>query len=526
MSEKHASTLARIRAVTASPTLYRLAAALDYERLVGRNPTNPLYVVLAYGVLARVLRSGIRVQVDLQDRATWMMVRAQLEQGCAAAGIDAPPPGLRPPVWGHWRWLRDRRLTTDDGLALLEDVFPRLAVDTAHRIGLLLPTGPGSLTHPDPARCVYGDGTLVRPIYRPPEAVTVTEPDGGTHIAYPHPRTKELLEHPPGRFDPDLQLHHGQLGPVQTHGYVCWHARGPELYQRVVLAAAHIPAPGTEAATAIRLLAAVHAAAGDGIHAAIYDGAMNGIHIDQVMTRYGYLLVAKQATSSTETDTSTVPVVLNDAGRRTRSYPLGTVRHTTTPDPAAATGAGPGECVHQIATIGGRVVEIGLDDTGDPVVVAEADRGAVKRFRRTNGTYHFNVGYRIPCSREPFTVWLSPHAEATGDPRRPQNLRVIPETDPDFDRISSLRNDAESFHSNLKRTLVCDRAMSLGWRRGLIDVYCFALLNNALTEARAAAASDAREGPRVTTRRRRPTTTAASPLVAHGTATATHHRHS
>jgi hypothetical protein len=27
--------------------------------------------------------------------------------------------------------------------------------------------------------------------------------------------------------------------------------------------------------------------------------------------------------------------------------------------------------------------------------------------------------------------------------------------------------------------------MSLGWRRGLLDVYCFALLNNALAEAAA-----------------------------------------
>ena len=327
MSEKHASTLARIRAVTASPTLYRLAAALEYERLVGRTPTNPLYVVLAYGVLARVLRSGIRVQVDLQDRATWLMVRAQLEQGLADSGIDAPPPGLRPPVWGHWRWLRDQRLATDEGLAVLDRVFPELAVDTAHRIGLLLPTGPGSFTHPDPSRCAYGDGTLIRPIYRPPEAVTVTEADGSTHIAYPHPRTKELLDHPPGRFDPDLQLHHGQLGPVQTHGYVCWHARGPELYQRVVLAAAHIPVPGAEAATAIRVLSRVHAAAGDGIQVVVYDGAMNGVHIDQVMTRYGYLLLAKQPTSSTAGDTDSATLVLNDAGRRTRSYPLGTIRH-------------------------------------------------------------------------------------------------------------------------------------------------------------------------------------------------------
>ena len=46
--------------------------------------------------------------------------------------------------------------------------------------------------------------------------------------------------------------------------------------------------------------------------------------------------------------------------------------------------------------IGGRVVEVGLDETGDPVVLAELSRGAVKRFRRTNGSYHFNIGYHVP----------------------------------------------------------------------------------------------------------------------------------
>lgn len=32
--------------------------------------------------------------------------------------------------------------------------------------------------------------------------------------------------------------------------------------------------------------------------------------------------------------------------------------------------------------------------------------------------------------------------------------------------------------------------MSLGWRRGLIDLYCFVLYNNALTENRAAETAD------------------------------------
>jgi hypothetical protein len=119
-------------------------------------------------------------------------------------------------------------------------------------------------------------------------------------------------------------------------------------------------------------------------------------------------------------------------------------------------------------------------------VICTLTRGAVKRARRSNGRYHFNVGYQLDCPHEPLTIWLSPHpGRDDTDTRRPENLRIIPTGDPDADRLQGIRSDAESFHSNYKRTLIVDRAMSLGWRRGLVDLYCFARLNNALTEYRA-----------------------------------------
>lgn len=126
--------------------------------------------------------------------------------------------------------------------------------------------------------------------------------------------------------------------------------------------------------------------------------------------------------------------------------------------------------------------------------------------RRAGGQYHFNVGYQLACPHESFTVWLSPHPGRDEiDTRRPENLRVIPTGDPDADRLAGIRSDAESFHSNYKRTLLVDRAMSLGWRRGLVDLYCFALYNNALTEHRAteqaatvSGSADGHDRPRLT----------------------------
>lgn len=476
MSRDHYNTWTRIRAVLGSPSLYQLARAIDWDTPVGRPCLNPPYVTLAYGVLARLLRSGIRVELDLAEPHTWNTARQLMIEAIARHGLDLPPPGPRPPKWDHWRSLRNHHLATDDGIALLGRVFPPIAAESAHRIGLILPTGPGSLTHPDLTRAAYGDGTLVRPLYRPPEATLLDNDDGTTTVAYPDPRTGQLTARPTRRFDPDLELHHGQGGPVLTHGYVCWHTRGPKPYQRIDLAAAHIPAPGAEAATAVRLLRDVHRAAGTGIQVVVYDGALRGVHIEEIQATYGYLVLAKQHTDTTLNDPTLTRLVQTPQGRRARSYPLGTVTH---PLPT-------GQCAHQIAAAGGQVVEIDLDEAGDPVIVGTLTRTAVKRSRRAGGSYHFNVGYQLHCLREPFTVWLSPHPGRDGDTARPEQLRVLPTGDPDAQRLYGIRSDAESFHSNYKRTLIVDRAMSLGWRRGLVDLYAFALLNNALTEHRAA----------------------------------------
>lgn len=474
------NTLSRLRAILSSTSLLRLGAALQWDHRVGRFAVHPPYVLLGYGALARLTRSGVRVEYDLADRTTWAFARRVLATAIEQSGLELPPPPEQPPRWDHWRWFRDEHLSTDDGLRFLATTFPEVAVDLAHQIGLLRPESRGSFTHPVPDRCIYGDGTLIRPIYAPPAAETITLDDGTTTVRYPDKHTGELRDAPRGRFDPDLQEHHGRAGPVLTHGYVAWHARGPEPYQRVVLAAAHIPTPGQEAATSVQLAGDIYRHARDGIQAVIYDGAFHGVHLDQIMRRYGWLALAKSPASATE-DNLGLSLFVNDRGRKARSYPLGAVTHDTITGP----------CAHQLAAIDGQVVELGLDEAGDPTVISTPLRRLVKRSRRSDGQYYFNVSYELACSGEPFTIWLSPHPHPGQEPHRPHHLRIIPPNDSDFARLYGLRNDSENFHSNLKRTLIVDRAMSLGWRRGLVDVYSYALMNNALTEARAAQADAA-----------------------------------
>lgn len=475
-------TFDRLRAVLTSPSVYAVGEQLGYDRPVGRPPTHPPYVMLQFAVLARLERSGTRAEADLSHAGTWQFARQIIENAIASQHLDAAPPGHQPPTWSQWRWFRDHHLSTDAGLAALARAYPPTAVKLARSIGQLDPRGAGSLTHPDASRTVYGDGTIVRPIYQPPQAVRRLEADGTTRPYYPQRGSGDLLDHPPGRFDPDLAEHHGHRGSVLGHGYVAFHTRGPHPYQRVVLAVEHIPAAGMEAATAVRLLGDVARHARDGVQAVIYDGAFHGSHIDEVMQRYGYLVISKIPTG--EGVDGALEAIRTPSGRLAKSHPLGYAIHQLPTGP----------CRHAIAAIGGRLVQLDLDDRGDPVVVAVPRRGPIKRTRRANGRYHFNLGYDISCPYENFTTWLSPHA-ADGDFARPENLRVIPDTDPDSQRLRGLRSDAESFHSNLKRTLIVDRAMSLGWRRGLIDVYAFALLNNALTELRMAEKNEAGASP-------------------------------
>ena len=478
-SRRYEGTLPRIRAVLRHRALYEIGGELDIRADVGRPRIQPPYVLCIFGTLARVAKSTVRVETDLQDPDLWAIVRSEMIATIQREHLDLPLPSHTAPGWHHWRRFRDEHLATDTGLARLSGLHIPRAVTLARSIGLIDPRGTGTLTHPSSARSVYGDGTIVRPLYRPPDAVRTVNNDGTVLIQYADPATGELIAAPRHRYDPDTAEHHGHSGSVQGHGYVAWHVRGPGMYQRVILALDHIPHPGQEAATAVRLLADLHRAARDGIQVVVYDGALRGVHIDEIMNRFGYLVISNQPEYS-DADLATAAIVKTINGRAP-SIPLRTFHH---PAPIGGT------CAHTLAAVNGRAADIDLDERGDPVVRSFLARGAVKRAHRRDGRYHINIGYRLTCKGETHDVWLSPHAAKPGDPR-PENLRVFPDGDPETLQIRGLRNDSESVHSQFKRTLITDRAMALGWRRGLIDYYCFAWYNNALTEARSRSAAAA-----------------------------------
>jgi len=469
----------QLEAVFSNPHLYLLAAEAPMRQPTGRPSEHPAWALLAYGVLARVFRSGAKVEGELAEPATWARVLEVVEAvRVAHPDLDIPPAAARPPAWDAWKHARNRHFTDPEVLQTLQTRFTELAVAQARGAGLLDPSGPGSLCHPDRSRLVYGDGTVVRPMYRPPPATRTTDPvTGELTITYLDPAGKPIPA-PLRRFDPDAADHHGHTGSVHGQNYVGIYARNEAAHSRIVLAVARVPRPGLEADTAVAAVKALHAITGPGILAVVYDGAMRGVHIDDLMGSCGLLVISKVHASG------------QTAARKGRAAPtprwftLGTWEHDSPT----------GTCTHQLAAVDGAVTEVGLDVAGKPVVLGRLDRKQVKRSQRGTGRYHFNVAYSVPCPGGSFLAWVTPHGEPGDDNhRRADAMRVIAEGEPDFSRLYSIRSDAESFNSQLKRTLLVNRAMSLGGRRQLLDFLLFGMLRNSEAAYRARAAAAQRE---------------------------------
>lgn len=461
------STSQQITAVFSHPTLYRVASVIDHRQPVGRPALHPVWALLGFGVLARVFRSGARTEAELRAPGVWDQILATVEQVRAAhPDLDIPPARAdRPPEWSSWKHVRNRYLTAPETLEAMRDEFTFTALELANEFGLLVANGPGSLSNPDPSRVVYGDGTVIRPMYRPPRAKReVNKKTGEVTITYLDDRDQPITQ-PLRRFDPDAAEYHGHAGSVHGQNYVGLYARGPRPHQRVVLAVDRVPRPGQEAETATALFRHIHPAIGAGAQAFVYDGAIRGVHIDQIMRECGVLVINK------------VHGAASGSRTKERWFILGTWEHDTAH----------GQCRHQLAAVDGAVHEVAMTEDGTPALIHRLERKQVKRPRRSTGHYHFNVAYEVPCPSGSFLAWVTPHAAPEDtDHRRADAVRVIAAGEPLFATLYGLRNDSESFNSQLKRTLLVDRAMSKGGQRQLLDVLCFAILHNACNAWRAA----------------------------------------
>lgn len=418
-----------VDAVLRAPQIHDLGAHL--EPLQPRRRRHPLALHLAWGAMARAWRSANRLDAAVTN-GSWRRMIDTYNEVATARGERTVGPFLPPLTSDTYRHARNL-LTDDLVLPKLLDRFTSDAVDLANQLGLLRTDGPGSRTRPDPSRTIYGDGTILRPLYN-------TESNG--------------------RSDPDAEQHDRFDGTHWGNNLVCITTRGPATHQRVVLTVGRVDEPNHEARTAVDLIRRVHAHAGDGIQAVVYDGAFRGRHHETVMTELGLIVV------------NHVHPATRDGDERTwRVIPLGTWTH----QPHGR------DCRHQLAIHNGSVHDATIDDSGHAVLSDPCQRRQVRRYPRgRRGGYRFSFGVTVDCPKEPFTAWISPHPPRgeTGH-TRPDQLRLIPPSDPHFQTLYGLRNDSEAINAEYKSTLSWSRASALGWRRQLLDLLSWALLNNA-----------------------------------------------
>jgi len=130
----------------------------------------------------------------------------------------------------------------------------------------------------------------------------------------------------------------------------------------------------------------------------------------------------------------------------------------------------------------GSVHDSSFDDSGQLVLSEPLTRTQVRRYQRGGSKgWRFTLGVVIPCPRGAFTAWISPHRQSGERGHgRPDQLRLLPESDPYFQTLYGLRNDSESINSAYKRTLVADRASARGWRRQVLDLMAWGVLSNTL----------------------------------------------
>src|SRR5687768_18393240 len=70
------STVEQVRAVMRHRPIYELGALIPADPPVGRRPVYPGYLLIAFGVLARMTRSGAKLDAELRTGGLWPLMQA------------------------------------------------------------------------------------------------------------------------------------------------------------------------------------------------------------------------------------------------------------------------------------------------------------------------------------------------------------------------------------------------------------------------------------------------------------------
>jgi len=392
-----------------------------------------------------VYGSARQVEAELNHPLVWRLVQRLVKK---RTGVRLPN---RPMRRHHYLYLRPRYLTLDHVQDQLGELHRTYATQQARQLGLLDPHGPGSWTHPDPTRSLYGDGKVITPLYRARPGTTRLDKATG-----------EIL---PVKAELDAGLHWEGTGETAWGTkFVLVAARGPGERARMILDAAFVPEPGGEAEAAMACISRV-APLTPGAQSVVYDTALRGVHHQTVLRDLGLLPVNRVAAAKA-------------GAKKARRDPNDRRREKTV---LVESKTVHGQ-VHNLYARGGALGVGVLGELGE-MQFTELRRIRTHRSQDKAGRFRWYNDYRLPDGG---TVTVRLHGNDDDTRRklnRPENLRPISPKDPDFHRLFRQRNDAESINRALDDTLFLRRAHSVGHRRQWINLLGFALMVNSLALA-------------------------------------------
>ncbi len=123
-----------------------------------------------------------------------------------------------------------------------------------------------------------------------------------------------------------------------------------------------------------------------------------------------------------------------------------------------------------------------LTDTGT-LTFTPLERARTHRNADESGRFRWYNDYRLPDRYGAGTLTVRLHGNDQDTARklnRTENLRPIPQGDPDFARLYPRRNDAESINRDLDDTLYLRRAHTIGHARQHLNLLGYALVVNAV----------------------------------------------
>ncbi|MFN8232208.1 MAG: hypothetical protein U0V56_01575 [Actinomycetota bacterium] len=415
---------------------------------VGRSRTYPDYLYLLWPELRAIFGSNTAVERELGRGGWWRYIRGEM----ARLYPDLPLLPAQPPRRQHYEYMRNRYLEEDGALRRVLVRHTEFAVSQAKEASNLTADAGGSPSHPAMERTLYGDGTVIKAIYKSSNGRRVNKSTGEIRMVRHDPDAKGFTE---GGGNP---VHGIKVAAVSTR-----RAEG-----RFILGLEHVTG-GDEAGVAVALIRRVveHAPAAEAV---VYDMALRGTHHNELMTQLGLVPVVKVHAKKEGPD-----------GRHAGDFEPKTIDlddvRVALPDGREVTA--------RIAAVNGWLCVKSIKEDGEPHF-EPLPYVRIQR-RRNHKGFRFYAQVRLPAEYggKEATVRLHENEDDVrrGIPRA-ENVRAIPEGSADFKRLHVLRNDAESINRGIDDSFFLRRASAKGWRRVMIDLLAYARVVNAVTAAR------------------------------------------